>query len=50
MVKKIVIWALVAFAVYFLLSDPDGAARLVSHLFGDLRSAGHSLSSFVSSL
>jgi hypothetical protein len=49
-VKKIVIGALVAFAIYFLLSDPAGAAGLVRHLLGDLRSAGHSLSSFVSSL
>lgn len=39
--------ALAAFAVYRLLTDPDGAAGLVHGLLDGLGSAGHSLSSFV---
>jgi hypothetical protein len=50
MVRKIVVWALVVFAVFYLLTDPNGAAAFVSHGLNGLRQAGHSLSTFVSKL
>jgi hypothetical protein len=50
MARRIAGWALVAFAVFYLLTSPGGAAGLVHGLLDGLRSAGHSLSSFVSSL
>jgi hypothetical protein len=50
MVKKILVWALVVFVVFYLLTDPNGAATFVSHVFNGLKSAGKSLSTFVSNL
>jgi hypothetical protein len=50
MVKKIVTWALVVFVVFYLLTDPNGAAHFVSNVLNGLKSAGHSLSTFVSKL
>jgi hypothetical protein len=50
MVKKVVTWALVVFVVFYLLTDPNGAAAFVSHVLNGLKSAGHSLSTFVSKL
>jgi hypothetical protein len=35
-------WAVVAFAVFYLLSNPDGAAGVIMHLVGDLHGAGTS--------
>jgi uncharacterized membrane-anchored protein len=49
-VRKIVIWAIVVFVVFYVLTDPTGAAHFGSHLVNGLKSAGHSLSSFVSNL
>lgn len=43
-------WLLLAFAVYYLLTQPDGAAGFVHHVLDDLRSLGNSLSQFVSHL
>jgi len=50
MVRKIVTWALVVFVVFYLLTDPNGAAHFVSNVLDGLKSAGHSLSTFVSKL
>jgi hypothetical protein len=50
MVQKIVTWALVVFVVFYLLTDPNGAAHFVSSCLNGLKSAGHSLSTFVSNL
>jgi hypothetical protein len=50
MVKKIVTWALVVFVVFYLLTDPNGAAHFVSNVLDGLKSAGRSLSTFVSKL
>ncbi len=49
-VRKIVIWALIVFVVWYLLTDPDGAAAFGSHVLNGLKSAGKSLSTFVSNL
>jgi len=48
--KKIVGWLLVVFVVWYLLSNPDGAAAFGQHVLNGLRSAGQSLSKFVSNL
>jgi hypothetical protein len=47
-VRKIVLWALVIFAAFYLLTNPDGAANFGSHVLNGLKSAGTSLSKFVS--
>lgn len=49
-VKKIVTWLLVIFVVFYLLTDPNGAAHFVSHALSGLKSAGKSLSTFLSHL
>jgi hypothetical protein len=49
-VSKLWSLALLAFGVFFLVSNPVGAAALVSHVFGDLGSVARALSSFLSSL
>lgn len=50
MVQKIVLWAIVIFAVWFLFTNPDGAAALGSHILNGLKSAGAALSTFISHL
>jgi hypothetical protein len=50
MVRKVLTWAIVLFIVYYLVSDPSGAAGAVHHALNGLRSAGNSLSRFVSNL
>jgi hypothetical protein len=49
-VKKIVGWLIVVFVVWYLLTDPNGAATFGSHVIHGLKSAGTSLSTFVSHL
>lgn len=50
MLKKFITWAIVLFIVYYLITHPSGAAGVVHQAFNGLRSAGESLSTFVSSL
>ena len=50
MVRKIVIWALIIFAVWYLLTHPDGAATFGSHLLNGQKAAGRSLASFFNHL
>lgn len=50
MLRKVITWAIVVFIVYYLVSDPGGAAGAVHHIFNGLHSAGNSLSRFVSAL
>jgi hypothetical protein len=50
MLKKVITWAIVLFIVYYLVSQPHAAAGVVHSAFNGLRSAGNSLSRFVSSL
>jgi hypothetical protein len=47
-VKRILIWALVAFAVWWVVEDPASAAGLVHALGHALSHAASSLSSFAS--
>jgi hypothetical protein len=50
MANKLIGWALIAFAVFYLLINPDGAAALVAHIFDALRTAAHSLGTFLGNL
>jgi hypothetical protein len=50
MLKKVITWGIVIFIIYFLVSDPGGAANVVHSLLNGLENVGRSLSSFVSSL
>jgi hypothetical protein len=54
-IKGIVMWryvrlAAVAFVVFYLLTQPEGAAHLASSLAGGLAAVGGSLATFVSSI
>ncbi len=49
-VKKIVMWLLIIFVVWYLLTDPAGAAAFGHHVLNGLKSAGKSLSTFLSHL
>jgi hypothetical protein len=48
MLTKIAGWALIAFAAYYLATDPAGAAGAVLGILHGLRSAASSLSQFAS--
>lgn len=50
MIRKLAMWAAVAFVAYYLISDPHGAAGAVHGALAGLKHAGSSLSSFVSGL
>ena len=46
MFTKIIGWLAVAFAVWYLLTDPDGAAGVVLGILHGLQAAASSLSRF----
>jgi hypothetical protein len=48
--KKVLTWALIIFVVYYLATQPVGAAHVVHQAFSGLHSAGNSLATFVDSL
>jgi hypothetical protein len=50
MVRKIVTWGLVLFVVFYLVTDPTGAATFVHSIFNGLHSVASSLATFVNSL
>jgi hypothetical protein len=50
MVKKVLTWALIIFVVYYLATNPHGAADFVKGVFHWLQGAGKSLSQFVDDL
>ena len=50
MLNRIIGWALAAFVVYYLVTNPDGAAGFVHSALEVLRHAGDDLSRFVSKL
>jgi hypothetical protein len=47
MLKKILTWAVVAFVIYYLATQPEGAAHVVDGAINWLKSAGNSLSQFL---
>jgi hypothetical protein len=50
MLRKVITWAIVIFIVFYLLTQPSGAAHVISNLLNLLKSAGNSLATFVNSL
>jgi hypothetical protein len=46
-VKTILTWALAVFVIYYLITAPEGAAHVVDVAGDWLRSAGHSLGTFL---
>lgn len=50
MLKKVITWAVVIFALYYIVSQPANAAALAHHAGHGFQSAASSLSRFVSSL
>ncbi|HEY3981367.1 MAG TPA: hypothetical protein VGM79_29205 [Streptosporangiaceae bacterium] len=48
--KKVITWGIVIFVIYYLVSNPGGAANVVHSAFNGLKSVGQSLSGFVNSL
>ena len=48
MLTRIAGWLAVAFAVYYLVTDPDGAAGVVQGILHGLSSAADSLARFAS--
>jgi len=47
MMKKVLTWAAIAFAIYYLATSPDGAANVVTGALNWLKSAGNSLATFL---
>ncbi len=50
MLRKVITWAIVIFVVYYLATDPHGAANVLHHAYNGLKSAGNSMTKFVNSL
>jgi hypothetical protein len=48
--KKALTWLAIAFAVFYVLSSPSGAADAISSAGGGLREAGDSLAVFFEQL
>jgi hypothetical protein len=48
--RKILIWAVVIFIIYYLATDPTGAGSLLHHAFNGLKEAGQQMTKFVNSL
>lgn len=49
-VKRIVLWLVVAFAVFYLVTDPEGSGDAVRGAWDGLGTAGSSVLSFFESL
>lgn len=47
MLRKILIWAAVAFVIYYLATSPTGAANVVTGALHWLKSAGNSMAAFL---
>jgi hypothetical protein len=48
--QKVIPWLLVVFVIYYLVTDPGGAAHVVQSILHGLGNIGNSLGSFVNSL
>jgi hypothetical protein len=48
--RKVITWAIVIFIVYYLATDPTGAAGFLKNALHGLQSAGNSMSKFVNKL
>jgi hypothetical protein len=50
LLRKVITWAIVIFIIYYLATDPTGAAHALHGAFNGLRSAGNSMARFVNKL
>lgn len=50
MLKKVITWAVVIFVIYYIATQPTGAANLIHHAYNGVHAAGTSLAKFVNSL
>ena len=50
MLKRIIVWAVVIFAGFWLLTDPHGAADVIRHGLALPKHAGNALATFINSL
>jgi hypothetical protein len=50
MLRKIITWALVLFVVFYVATQPTGAADFVHHAYNGLHDAANSMAQFVNSL
>jgi hypothetical protein len=50
MLRKIITWAIVLFVLFYLATEPTGAAGVVHHAYNGLHDAATSLATFVNSL
>jgi hypothetical protein len=50
MIRRLAGWALFAFAVFYIATDPTGAAHVAHSALNELHQAGTSLATFVSRL
>lgn len=48
--KKYITWVAVAFVAFYVISQPDGAARSVENAANGLASAADSLATFVNAI
>ncbi len=48
--RKVITWAIVVFIIYYLATDPTGAAHALHSAFNGLKSAGDSMARFVNQL
>ena len=50
MLRKVITWAIVIFIIYYLATDPTGAAHALHNAFNGLKTAGNSMAQFVNKL
>lgn len=50
MPKKIAIWALIAFLIFYLVSQPEGASNIVTGIAGGIASGFEGLGRFLNGL
>jgi hypothetical protein len=50
MLGKIIRWAIVLFIVFYIATEPAGAAGFVHHFYNGLHEAANSMARFVNSL
>jgi hypothetical protein len=48
--RRIITWAIVIFIIYFLATEPHGAAHILHNIWHLLERAFHSLALFIDSL
>lgn len=50
MLRKIITWAIVLFVIFYVATQPSGAADIVHHAYNGVHDAAGTLGSFVQSL